>query len=84
MTDLDLLIFGCAVSFVALGGVFIYLGECFARGRKTRQCESREANEVEGARFPVTAANGGGSAAAAGDRAPSTAILSTASQLEHR
>ena len=42
MTDLDLFGFGCAVSFVALGGVYVYLRERFAeRGEQEQQRQLR-------------------------------------------
>ncbi len=40
MTDLDLLIFGCVVSFIAWAGMYIYVREIFTRG------ETKEDREV--------------------------------------
>jgi len=34
MNDGNLLIFGCAVSFVALAGVYLFLREAYSRGQK--------------------------------------------------
>lgn len=31
MSDLNLLLFGCVVSFVVLGGVYVYVREAFLR-----------------------------------------------------
>ncbi len=36
MTDLDLLVFGCAVSFIAAAGVYVYVRESFV-GRDARR-----------------------------------------------
>jgi hypothetical protein len=33
MTDVDLLVFGCAVSFVACAGAYVYLRTCLERSR---------------------------------------------------
>jgi len=37
MSDETLLVFGCAVSFVVLGGFYLYLREAFARGHASRE-----------------------------------------------
>jgi hypothetical protein len=34
MTDGNLLIFGCAVSFIVLGGVYVYLRDGFSSGNE--------------------------------------------------
>jgi hypothetical protein len=33
MSEVNLLIFGCAVSFIAFGGAYVYLRECFEEKR---------------------------------------------------
>ncbi|HXV37191.1 MAG TPA: SDR family oxidoreductase [Myxococcota bacterium] len=60
------------------------IGVCLARGREVRGRDMREANALQGARLPSKAANGGGSAAAAGGRAPSRANAIGAPQLDGR
>lgn len=44
MTDLDLLVFGCVVSFVAACGVYVYARESFLAGTTT-EAESRSKPE---------------------------------------
>jgi hypothetical protein len=39
MSDANLLIFGCAVSFVALAGFYLYLREAFMRGDVPNEAE---------------------------------------------
>ena len=42
MTDQNLLIFGCAVSFIVLAGVYVYLRDGFARGHESIEVETQE------------------------------------------
>ncbi len=37
MTDIDLLMFGCAISFIALGGFYVYARERFVYSEEDRQ-----------------------------------------------
>ena len=41
MSDINLLVFGCMVSFIALGGVYVYLRECFTAEEPPRKAETR-------------------------------------------
>jgi hypothetical protein len=34
MIDESLLIFGCAVSFIAVAGAYVYIRECFSRNER--------------------------------------------------
>lgn len=37
MTDIDLLMFGCAISFIALGGFYVYARERFVYTEEARE-----------------------------------------------
>jgi hypothetical protein len=47
MTDLNLLLFGCVVSFIAAAGAYIYLRECFTEGEPPREARARSAHAAE-------------------------------------
>lgn len=47
MTDGNLLMFGCAVSFVALAGVYLYLREAFSRGHEPSESEADARAELK-------------------------------------
>ena len=49
MSDANLLIFGCAVSFMAVAGAYVYLRECFTAEKE--QSEARERTNVVEGRF---------------------------------
>ena len=42
MGDLDLLLFGCGVSFVVGAGFYVYLRECFTRAEPAKVSRPRE------------------------------------------
>jgi hypothetical protein len=48
MTDQNLLAFGCAVSFIALVGVYAYLRESFTRGHEQRESELKHDAPAQG------------------------------------
>jgi len=41
MSNLDLLVFGCAVSFIALAGAYVYSREQFTAGLRAQQRAER-------------------------------------------
>jgi hypothetical protein len=41
MSDLNLLLFGCAVSFVVFGGAYIFVREAFVRQEDERSLKAR-------------------------------------------
>ena len=53
MTDLDIFALGCAVTFVALGGAYVYMREHFAR-RLSKQEQEREEHAAPVAVEPLT------------------------------
>ena len=52
MSDEYLLVFGCAVSFIALAGFYLYLREAFSRGHAERESE-QDAGVESGPRIEV-------------------------------
>jgi hypothetical protein len=46
MSDTNLLAFGCAVSFIAVAGVYVYLRECWTAEEPPRKPEARPAEAV--------------------------------------
>jgi hypothetical protein len=45
VSDINLLLFGCVVSFVAIGGAYVYLRECFTQ-EPPRKSEARHEEVV--------------------------------------
>ncbi|MDJ0848000.1 MAG: hypothetical protein QNK04_06475 [Myxococcota bacterium] len=41
MNDLDLLLFGCAISFIALAGFYVYARERFVYAERPREAAER-------------------------------------------
>jgi hypothetical protein len=48
MSDLNLLLFGCSVSFVAVAGAYVYLRECFTAREGPKEPESRRTDVAQG------------------------------------
>jgi len=46
MSDINLLLFGCLVSFVAVVGAYVYLRECFTAEEQPRKVEARPEKAV--------------------------------------
>jgi hypothetical protein len=46
VSDLNLLLFGCAVSFIAVAGAYVYLRESFTAEERPRDPETRQAEVV--------------------------------------
>jgi len=47
MSDANLLAFGCAVSFVVLAGVYVYLREGYEAAKQTLEAEAGEPEVIE-------------------------------------
>ena len=48
MNDLDLLMFGCIVTFIGVAGAYVYVRESFLAGANSqRQSKPRDSNTVE-------------------------------------
>lgn len=43
MHDVNLLIFGCAVTFIAVGGAYVYIRECFMERKLPSESLSQDA-----------------------------------------
>jgi hypothetical protein len=48
MSDVNLLIFGCVVSFIAVAGAYLYLREAFTAEGNPNESEAKRANLVKG------------------------------------
>jgi hypothetical protein len=48
MSELYLLVFGCAVSFIAVAGGYVYVRECFLDEAQQSDGEDKAADVVEG------------------------------------
>jgi hypothetical protein len=46
MSDGNLLVLGCAVSFIALSGFYVYLRECWTRSERPVRVNSRPDQSV--------------------------------------
>ena len=46
MSDFNLLLFGCVVSFIAVAGAYVYLRECFTAREQPRRLEARPEEAV--------------------------------------
>ena len=46
MSDMNLLLFGCVVSLIAVAGAYVYLRECFTAEEQPRKPETRTEEAV--------------------------------------
>ncbi len=46
MSDANLLAFGCAVTFIAVAGVYVYLRECWEAEEPSRKSEAKPEETV--------------------------------------
>ena len=46
MSDINLLLFGCVVSFIAVAGAYVYLRECFTAEEPPRKPQARSEEAV--------------------------------------
>ena len=48
MGELDLLIFGCMVTFIAVAAFYVYLDECYRKSERPEQIRERQAGAGKG------------------------------------
>ena len=54
MSDINLLLFGCVVSFIAAAGALVYLRECFTAEEPPRKPEAKPEEAVPANRLEVS------------------------------
>lgn len=47
MSDVDLLAFGCVVTFIAVAGAYVYLRDCWTLEEPANESEERPAEALE-------------------------------------
>lgn len=48
MSEVNLLIFGCMVTFIAVAGFYVYIDECYRGSERPEETTERRADTVKG------------------------------------